>query len=224
MAAAGVLPGLVAQLDPSRATVAARPSAQMEPVHRELLRRHRWLLSEQLQVSDTIVPFLYQEDVLTRAQVEDIEAQPTNIRRSLKLLDLLPNRGPRAFPCFLQALDEYSWVRDWLLRELQTKPGAPADVWQLPDSVLQKVPSDRELSRLASCLGSEWEAVLLDLGLSAAALYRCQADHSLSVHGAALAALLQWRHSGGKNATVQRLAQSLQAAGVHVSVLQDILL
>ncbi|XP_045897762.1 death domain-containing protein CRADD-like, partial [Micropterus dolomieu] len=99
-----------------------------------------------------------------------------------------------------------------------------ADVRQLPDSVLQKVPSDRELSRLASRLGAEWESVLMDLGLSAEALFRCRADHPLSTHGAVLAGLVQWRRCEGKKATVERLLLSLKAADVHPSVLEDVLM
>ncbi|KAM4570300.1 death domain-containing protein CRADD [Odontesthes bonariensis] len=220
----------------------------MEPAHRALLRKLRLELSEQLLVSDTIVPFLYQEDILTEAQAEDIESQPSNKKKCLKLLDVLPSRGPRAFHAFLRSLGDFSWVRDRLLLELQAGPGpgpgpgpAPgpgpgstdvateplrpsADVCRLPDSVLQKVPSDRELSRLASRLGSEWEAVLMDLGLSVEALFRCRSDHSLSTQAAALAGLIQWRRSEGRRATVERLLQSLQAAAACPSVLEDALM
>ncbi len=95
----------------------------MDPEHKALLRTHRLQLSGQLLVSDTIVPFLYQENILTEAQVEDIESQPTNRQKSLKLLDILPSRGPRAFDSFLRSLEEFSWVRDELLLELQTRAG-----------------------------------------------------------------------------------------------------
>lgn len=97
----------------------------MDPAHRALLRTHRLYLSGQLLVSDTIVPLLYQEDILTDSQVEDIESQTTNRQKTLKLLDLLPSRGPRAFNTFIRSLDEFSWVRDRLLLELQgpTGPG-----------------------------------------------------------------------------------------------------
>ncbi|KAF3705375.1 Death domain-containing protein CRADD [Channa argus] len=196
----------------------------MDPVHKALLRKHRLDLSGQLLVSDTIVPFLYQENVLTDSQVEDIESQPTNRQKTLKLLDILPSRGPRAFDSFLRSLEDFSWIRDRLLQELQTPPGTRStDVCHLPDTILQKVPSDQELSRLASRLGPEWESVLMDLGLSAEALFRCRSDHSLSAHGAVLAGLVQWRCSQGKKATFQKLMQSLQAADVHPSVLDDIL-
>ncbi|XP_070710087.1 death domain-containing protein CRADD [Pempheris klunzingeri] len=197
----------------------------MDPEHRALLRTHRLQLSGQLLVSDTIVPFLFQEDILTEAQVQVIESQPTDRQKSLKLLELLPGRGPRAFGSFLRALEDFSWVRDWLLLELQTRPGTSStDVRQIPDSVLQKVPSDRDLSRLASRLGADWEAVLMDLGLSAEALFRCRSDHALSTHGAALAGLVQWRRREGKKATVQRLLRSLEAAGVHPSALDEVLM
>ncbi|XP_078129913.1 death domain-containing protein CRADD [Sander vitreus] len=203
----------------------------MDPVHKALLRTHRLELSGQLLVSDTIVPFLYQENVLTDAHVEAIESQPTNRQKSLKLLELLPSRGPRAFSAFLRSLDDFSWVRDQLLLELKTGPVpgpgpglGPTDTRQLPDSVLQKVPSDRDLSRLAARLGSAWDAVLMDLGLSAEDLFRCRSDNPLSVHAAVLAGLVQWRRCQGRAATVQRLLQSLEAADVHLSVLEDVLM
>lgn len=95
----------------------------MQPEHRALLRAHRLELSGQLLVSDSIVPFLYQESVLTEAQVEEIESQPSSRQKTLKLLDILPSRGPRAFGCFLRSLDEFSWIRDRLLLELREGPG-----------------------------------------------------------------------------------------------------
>ncbi|XP_054615722.1 death domain-containing protein CRADD [Dunckerocampus dactyliophorus] len=212
----------------------------MDVIHKDLLRNHRLVLCEELLVSDTILPFLYQEAILTGAQVEEIQSQSTDRKRSLKLLDILPNRGPRAFHCFLQALDfEFSWLRDRLLQDLRARtetgawctshgetspPSGHEDAWRLPRPLGEKVPSDRELSRLASRLGGEWEAVLMDLGFSATALFRCRADHALSCHDAALAALLQWRRSEGKRATLSRLEQSLQVTGVHPSVLKDVLL
>ncbi|XP_041636307.1 death domain-containing protein CRADD isoform X2 [Cheilinus undulatus] len=200
----------------------------MDPEHRAVLRAHRLYLSGQLLVSDSIVPFLYQEEILTEAQMEDILSQPTDSRRTLKLLDLLPSRGPRAFPVFLRALEDFSWVREKLLLELQTEtgksPGARStDKYQLPASVLQKVPSDRDLSRLASRLGPEWEAVVMDLGLTAEDVFRCRSDHALSTQAAVLSALILWKRREGRRATVQRLLQSLDAAEIHPSVLEDAL-
>ncbi|XP_034019471.1 death domain-containing protein CRADD [Thalassophryne amazonica] len=198
----------------------------MDPRHRQVLRTHRLELSDQLLVSDSIVPFLYQEEILTQDHVEDIESQTTNRRKVLRLLDLLPSRGPHAFQTFLRSLDsEFSWLREKLVQEThleQTHGPSPTDCCCLSEAVLQKVPSDQELSRLASLLGPEWKSVLLDLGLSVEAVFRCRADHAFSFHEQALAGLVQWRRSEGKKATVQRLVQSLQAAGLHASLLSDV--
>ncbi|KAM9705233.1 death domain-containing protein CRADD [Menidia menidia] len=210
----------------------------MEPVHRDLLRGLRLELADQLLVSEAVVPFLYQEEILTEAQVEDIESQPSNRRKCLRLLDLLPHRGPRAFDAFIRALEDFSWVRDRLLLELQaggespqagdtpperlTLPGPPlTPLTPPPPPDLHRVPSDRQLSRLAGLLGSDWPEVLLDLGLPAEALDRCRADHALSSRDAAMAALVQWRRARGGGATAARLLGGLQAAGLHPSVLQD---
>ena len=93
----------------------------------------------------------------------------------------------------------------------------------LPDPVLSRVPSDRELSRLASLLGAEWDVLLLQLGQSAAALDRLRSDHALSAHGRALAGLVRWRQAGGRGSTLGRLLEGLRAAEVHPSVLREAL-
>lgn len=110
----------------------------MQPEHRALLRAHRLELSGQLLVSDSIVPFLYQESVLTESQVEEIESQPSSRQKTLKLLDILPSRGPRAFGCFLRSLDEFSWIRDGLLQELREGPGPGPTGVSTPSGVTRK--------------------------------------------------------------------------------------
>lgn len=194
----------------------------MEPAHRDLLRKHRLELSDQLLVSDTIVPFLYQEDILTDGQVEDIQARGSERLRTLRLLELLPGRGPRAFPAFLRSLDDFSWIRERLELELRKQPDAgsrgPAP---LPASVLQAVPSDRLLSRMSSRLGPDWEAGLLALGLSNQDVFRCRADHVLSVQQAALRGLMVWRRSEGRKATVEVLLRNLEEAGVQRDELEE---
>ncbi|XP_033933778.1 death domain-containing protein CRADD [Pseudochaenichthys georgianus] len=212
----------------------------MEPAHRALLREHRHYLSGQLLVSDSIVPLLFQEEILTEAQVDQILSQPSERLKALELLTLLPARGPRAFRAFIRSLEDHSWVRERLEAELQEVDGArgagrdtgehrisrpePALANRLttPTS-LQTPPSDRVLSRLAARLGSGYQEVLLDLGLSAEDVFRCRTDNPLCSHSAVLAGLVLWRQRGGRGATMRRLEQSLEAAEVHPSVLQGAL-
>ncbi|XP_010774468.1 death domain-containing protein CRADD, partial [Notothenia coriiceps] len=95
----------------------------MEPAHRALLREHRLYLSGQLLVSDSIVPLLFQEEILTETQVDQILSQPSERLKALELLTLLPARGPRAFKAFIRSLEDHSWVRERLEAELQEVDG-----------------------------------------------------------------------------------------------------
>ncbi|KAG2459785.1 CRADD protein, partial [Polypterus senegalus] len=91
----------------------------MDAKHIKLLRKQRLHLAKQLIVGDTIVQYLYQENILTESHVEEIRSQNTNKKRAIKLLDILPTRGPKAFDTFIDSIqDEYPWIKTKLLDEL----------------------------------------------------------------------------------------------------------
>ncbi|XP_059843729.1 death domain-containing protein CRADD isoform X2 [Hypanus sabinus] len=82
----------------------------MEPKQRRILRRLRLELADQLRV-EQLVQYLYQERVVSQNFLEELEAEPVSVRRTLKLLDYLPGRGPRAFAAFIESLrDEFPWL------------------------------------------------------------------------------------------------------------------
>ncbi|KAJ8245599.1 hypothetical protein GJAV_G00272470 [Gymnothorax javanicus] len=199
----------------------------MDPRHKEILRRHRLDLSKQILIDDTVVHYLYQENILTESHLEEILAQATSKNRTLKLLDILPTRGPHAFGAFLRSLEEeFLWVAQGLRQDLAqnatSKDLDPTEVCQISEETLWKVPSDRELNRLSGLLGPEWESVLLDLGLSAGQVFRCRADHPHHLQSQVLAGLIAWRQSAGRGATVRRLLHSLQASQIHPAVLEEV--
>ncbi|XP_028810848.1 death domain-containing protein CRADD [Denticeps clupeoides] len=199
----------------------------MNASHKEILLKLRLKLSENISVDDTVLQYLYQEGVLTQSHVEEIQTLASNKKRTLKLLDVLPTRGSTAFELFLQSLEfEYPWVKEELEQELdasgQRDTGGAIETWSVPDSILQTVPSDQHLNQLASRLGSEWQTILLDLGLSPGAVYRCSANHPFSVQSQILAGLILWKQSSGRVATFYRLLQSLQAAALHPSILNGL--
>ncbi|NP_001188242.1 death domain-containing protein CRADD [Ictalurus punctatus] len=204
----------------------------MEPKHRDLLRAQRLHLCEQLVVDETIVQYLYQEDILTEGQVEEIQSQKSNKNKTLLLLSILPNRGPNAFNVFVQSLEQdFPWIKEKLLLladEDEQDGGRGTELsnttaqWAIPKDILQMVPSDQQLNRLAARLGLEWEMVLLDLGLTSVEITRCRADHPHSSHSQVLAALVMWKQTQGRSATVQRLLQSLQYSEIHPSSLSQV--
>ncbi|KAB5566002.1 hypothetical protein PHYPO_G00248040 [Pangasianodon hypophthalmus] len=206
----------------------------MESRHRDLLRAQRLHLCEQLVVDDLIIQYLYQEDILTEAQVEEIQSQKSNKNKTLMLLSILPNRGPNAFKVFVQSLEQdFPWIKEKLLllaegEEDEEDGGRGTELsntsaqWAIPKDILQMVPSDQQLNRLAARLGLEWEMVLLDLGLTSVEISRCRADHPHSSHSQVLAALVMWKQTQGRRATVQRLLQSLQNSEIHPSSLNQV--
>ncbi|XP_031438726.1 death domain-containing protein CRADD isoform X1 [Clupea harengus] len=224
----------------------------MESRHKDILRKNRLDLSLNISTDDTIVQYLYQEDILTLNHVEEIQAQASSKNRTLMLLDILPARGPKAFGKFLESLEaEYPWVRERLLQGLDnaavqvTSTGhgmeevgvsqrkgcfrvfpsrvlQRLDHWDVPESVLQLVPSDLQLNKLAGRLGPEWVSVLLDLGLSTEDVYRCRTSDPFTMQNQVLAGLVLWKQRSGRTATVHRLIQSLRAAELHPSILDQV--
>ncbi|XP_065124624.1 death domain-containing protein CRADD isoform X2 [Paramisgurnus dabryanus] len=199
----------------------------MDPKHKKLLRSLRLHLADELLVGDTIVQYLYQEEILTQSQLEDIQSESSNRDKALKLLDILPTRGVSAFHHFISSLEkEFPWIKDTLLQKLSEEESDPPPPFTVqcgvPDHILLTVPTTQHLNRLAEYLGPEWKSVLLDLGLSSADLYRCCADHPFAVQSQVLTGLVMWTQRNGRKATVQRLLQSLQTADVPPSVLQQV--
>lgn len=77
----------------------------MDTAHRNLLRKNRLALSEDLDAK-TATSYLYSEDIISEHDKEDIETAKTQRDKSEKLLDILPKRGPHAFEVFLKFLDD----------------------------------------------------------------------------------------------------------------------
>ncbi|XP_051889871.1 death domain-containing protein CRADD isoform X3 [Pristis pectinata] len=102
----------------------------MEAKQRRVLRRLRLELAEQLRVEQP-VQYLYQERVVSQSFLEELEAEPVGARRTLKLLDYLPGRGPRAFAAFAESLrDEFPWLCRRLEEEerAEEEPEPPAGI------------------------------------------------------------------------------------------------
>jgi len=75
----------------------------MEKKHRELLRKNRLALVQDLEAA-RLLNYLFQENCFSESDLESIKVQPTPRAKAEKLLDILPRRGPQAFDVFCRAL------------------------------------------------------------------------------------------------------------------------
>ena len=75
----------------------------MAQEHKDVLRKNRVFLLEELD-PEPIIQRLFQINMISKTALEDIQALPTNYRKSVALLEQLPKRGPCAFVYFCRAL------------------------------------------------------------------------------------------------------------------------
>ncbi|XP_028280258.1 caspase-2 isoform X2 [Parambassis ranga] len=73
---------------------------------RQTLRRRSVTLCKELVVDELFIQALQADDILTEGMAESIMVEQTSQKRSWRLLQLLPKRGPRAFSSFCSALQE----------------------------------------------------------------------------------------------------------------------
>ena len=75
----------------------------MDKKHRELLRKNRLALVQDLEATQ-LLNYLFQEKCFSENDLDSIRVEPTPRAKAEKLLDTLPRRGPKAFDVFCRAL------------------------------------------------------------------------------------------------------------------------
>ena len=75
----------------------------MAQEHKDVLRKNRVFLLEELD-PEPVIQRLFQNNLISKTALEDIQALPTNYRKSVALLEQLTKRGPCAFANFCRAL------------------------------------------------------------------------------------------------------------------------
>ncbi|XP_068752730.1 myosin heavy chain, clone 203-like [Montipora capricornis] len=93
---------------------------EMNETHRKLLKDEQPYLLRNLQPI-ILVPHLH--TVLNEALRQEIEQEATTEKQVVKLLDILPRRGPRAFDEFIKALEgQQNFIADYLKKKETDKP------------------------------------------------------------------------------------------------------
>ena len=56
-------------------------------------------------ISEVIIEHLSRSNILTKSDQQILKGISPNLKKNEKLLDILPKRGPKAFPAFLEVLN-----------------------------------------------------------------------------------------------------------------------
>ncbi|XP_045181579.2 myosin heavy chain, striated muscle-like [Mercenaria mercenaria] len=80
----------------------------MNDAQKKVLRNHHGDILKNLVLDQDILGFLLHKDILSESLVQAIQAKPSQHEKITELLLLLPKRGVKAFPIFLEAVKKYS--------------------------------------------------------------------------------------------------------------------
>ncbi|XP_060558155.1 caspase-2-like [Ruditapes philippinarum] len=80
----------------------------MNDIQKKVLRNHHGDILKNLVLDQDMLGYLLHKDILTEASVQTIQAKSSQHEKITELLLLLPKRGSKAFPIFLEGVKKYS--------------------------------------------------------------------------------------------------------------------
>ncbi|XP_032238419.2 caspase-3 [Nematostella vectensis] len=110
----------------------------MEQKHRNLLRKNRVALARDLEPRE-VLNYIFQEGVFSERDIETVNSLTTRQAQAERILDILPRRGPRAFPVFCDALYQ-SEANTHLALILQANISAGTQETEPPKQHKEKLP------------------------------------------------------------------------------------
>lgn len=81
--------------------LASALASKMDDAHRKILKKHRWALIkdlEPLKLLNDLAECLDEDDM------DAVKSKNTRKDQAEELLDMIPRKGPRAFPCLVASL------------------------------------------------------------------------------------------------------------------------
>ncbi|KAL3853826.1 hypothetical protein ACJMK2_017329 [Sinanodonta woodiana] len=195
---------------------------EMLPEHKKKILKNFINLKRDVDPKD-IVDYFVEQELFDFEDVDKINNYNPNTQanRWLGFGSLLFSCGPKAYDVFLYALEQvkYNDLAD-AIRNTKVENSSMADhqpdklYWmrEVREEVLTKRITERELSRLSSCLGIDWEMICLDLGVPQVEIDRCKMSSPHSVPMQIYSALNSWRNRQYKDATLGVLLNILAAS------------
>ncbi|GFN84464.1 Death domain-containing protein cradd [Plakobranchus ocellatus] len=204
---------------------------KLKPEDYSAIRENFTFICENVDAKD-LVDGLFQKDVFTEDDIEEIKAAPTRKKRTSDMLYKLLQAGPYdAFQNFLTVLREHhSHVAETLEQAATSGASPQSSPWswydQLPNEVKEQKISDKDASRIASSIGDCWELVFLHLGMSKVIISQEQARAPNNPVILTTNLLIRWRQKNASAATVNELMKVLKEFdndSIDINSLRDVI-
>ncbi|XP_060555241.1 death domain-containing protein CRADD-like isoform X2 [Ruditapes philippinarum] len=175
-------------------------SGKMLLDHERKIKKNLLALKKDMDARD-LTDFFIQEEIFDFPDIDKINGYNPNTtdNRNNCFFQLLFQSGERAYDVFLRALrqNQQDYLAD-LIENTQVNDGqAQATepfswIYTIPQNVRSRRLTEKDISRLAQTLGSDWQFVAYDLGLS-----KVDVDHCIMGYPTPLmqiySALQKWR-------------------------------
>ncbi|KAL3852240.1 hypothetical protein ACJMK2_015909 [Sinanodonta woodiana] len=93
---------------------------------------------------------------------------------------------------------------------------------QIPQTVLKRLPSEKELSRIARKIGKEYPLLGIDLGVPKAKIDQIEMENNNNTSNVIFQILLEWKRSHYKEATILNLLKAMKENGCDLEGVPDI--
>ncbi|KAK3577905.1 hypothetical protein CHS0354_008298 [Potamilus streckersoni] len=93
---------------------------------------------------------------------------------------------------------------------------------QINEAILNRSPSEKELSRIARKVGKEYPLLGIDLGVPKAKIDQIEMENNFSTSNVIFQILLEWKRSHYKEATVLNLLKAMRENGCDLEGIPDI--
>lgn len=191
---------------------------KLKPEDEQRIRKNFTYLKEEID-GKHIVDHLYQENVISLDDKEEIIHQVTRGQRTEKLLMILLNAGPgKAYQVFFKALEEQyphvaTTLKDTPLQDPSESKEENLYEWfgQLPDWFKNSEIKDATASRLSTCFGKNWESLMLSLGHKQPVIEIEMQNCGHNARRAITGLLIKWHQRLSSRATYEAFMTTLKS-------------
>lgn len=174
--------------------------AEMEQHHRDILRKQRPYLVDDITLSGRLYTIMYANELFTKHMIATMKTKGADFQQVQQLLDDVETRGPNAFDLFCDCLIEDGQGH---VVEKYLKPGTGGFL------------GENWLTARANELGQEWEQLAVHLGITSTQADQIKLANPYNEQQQKFRMLKMWSGTLPRNTTKMQCVDELKQALVN---------